>query len=56
MFGTAFQLTANSPLLGKADPNADLGGIALKDINGEPRVKRPGMGADIGADQYYPLP
>jgi hypothetical protein len=54
MFGTAFQLTASSPLLGKADPNADLGGIASKDINGDPRVKRSGMGADIGADQYYP--
>ncbi len=54
MFGTSFHLSASSPLLGKADPNSDLTGIASQDIDGEPRVKRSGMGADIGADQYYP--
>lgn len=54
MFGTGFHLTASSALLGKADPNSDLTGIASKDIDGEPRVERAGAGADIGADQYYP--
>jgi hypothetical protein len=54
MFGAAFHLTANSPLVGKADPNSDLSGIAAKDIDGEKRIKRSGAGADIGADQFYP--
>lgn len=54
MFGTDFHLTASSSLLGKADPNSDLTGIASKDVDGEPRIKRSGAGADIGADQYYP--
>lgn len=54
MLGTGFHLNAGSSLLGKADPNSDLSGMASKDIDGEPRVKRSGMGADIGADQYYP--
>lgn len=54
MFGTAFHLTANSALLGKADPSSDLTGIAAKDIDGEKRIKRSGAGADIGADQFSP--
>ena len=54
MFETDFRLKSTSPLLGKADPGADLSGIASKDINGDARVKRSGMGADIGADQYKP--
>jgi hypothetical protein len=54
MFGTGFHLGATSSVLGKADPDSDLSGMALKDIDGQPRVKRSGMGADIGADQYYP--
>ncbi len=54
MFTAGFHLSATSPLLGKADPNTDLTGLAAKDIDGEPRVKRPGMSADIGADQYTP--
>jgi len=54
MFATGFHLSASSPVLGKADPNSDLSGIASKDIDGEPRLKRSGAGADIGADQYYP--
>jgi len=54
MFGAGFHLSAGSSLLGMADPNADLSGIASKDIDGQPRIRRPGMGADIGADQYSP--
>jgi hypothetical protein len=53
-FGTAPHLSSTSALLGKADPASDLTGIASRDVDGEPRVKRTGMGADIGADQYYP--
>ncbi|HEX3482312.1 MAG TPA: right-handed parallel beta-helix repeat-containing protein [Kofleriaceae bacterium] len=49
-------LTSTSPLLGKADPAADLTGIVAKDFDGESRVAKPNMGADIGADQYYPTP
>ena len=40
-------LQAASPARGAADPNADLTGLAAKDIDGQPRVKP----ADIGADQ-----
>jgi hypothetical protein len=47
-------LTQDSPVQGKADPSADLTGLAAKDIDDQKRVTRPGMGADIGADQYYP--
>jgi hypothetical protein len=54
MFGAAFHLTETSSLVGNADPNSDLTGIAEKDIDGEKRSKRSGAGADIGADQYYP--
>jgi hypothetical protein len=47
-------LTSGSPVLGKADPTISLGGLAARDIDGQARVARAGMGADIGADQYYP--
>ena len=40
-------LQTTSPARGAADPNADLTGLAAKDIDGQPRVKP----ADIGADQ-----
>jgi hypothetical protein len=43
-----------NPMLGKADPATDLGGLAGSDIDGQPRAVRSGMGADIGADQYLP--
>jgi hypothetical protein len=47
-----FHLTTNSPCRHVADPNADLTGIASKDIDGDPRTASPGMPADIGADEY----
>jgi hypothetical protein len=43
-----FHLTTNSPCRHAADPNADLTGIAAKDIDGDTRT-RP---ADIGADEF----
>jgi len=47
-------LTAASPALGGGDPAANLTDLAAKDIDGEPRVNRPGKGPDLGADQYDP--
>ncbi|HEX3761607.1 MAG TPA: right-handed parallel beta-helix repeat-containing protein [Kofleriaceae bacterium] len=52
--GGNLHLNSGSPALGKADPTISLGGLAAKDIDGEARVARTGMGADVGADQYYP--
>jgi hypothetical protein len=43
-----------SPMIGKADPATDLHGPAAADIDGQARLVRTGLGADIGADQYYP--
>jgi hypothetical protein len=40
-------LNKDSPVVGKADPNATLSGLAAKDIDGQPRIAP----ADIGADQ-----
>jgi hypothetical protein len=42
-----YHLMANSPCVDAADPNADLTGVAAKDIDGETRTKP----ADIGADE-----
>lgn len=56
LLGGNLHLTSMSPVLGKADPGLSLTGVAAKDIDGEARVVRDGMGADIGADQYYPPP
>ena len=49
MFNSASDphLMLGSMVRQKADPSADLGGIAAKDIDGEPRIAP----ADIGADQ-----
>lgn len=52
--GGDLHLMSGSPAMGKADPTISLAGLAAKDIDGEARVARAGMGADIGADQYYP--
>ncbi len=49
--GNDFQPTQGSPVKGKADPNADLTGIAAKDINGVARMAP----ADIGA-YVVPVP
>jgi Right handed beta helix region len=46
-----WHLGTGSPAIGGADPQADLSGIAAKDIDGDMRVKAANMGADIGADQ-----
>jgi len=55
MLGSDFHLLGpTNPMMGKADPATDLGGPAATDIDGQARVARTGMGADIGADQYYP--
>lgn len=55
MLGSDFHLLGSSnPMMGKADPATDLGGPAATDIDGQARVARTAMGADIGADQYYP--
>ena len=51
---TDLHVPATSAVLGKADPAADLTGFAATDLDGDARVKRPGMAADIGADQYNP--
>jgi len=47
LFTSDLHLMPFSPLIKKADPNADLNGVATKDIDGDPRVAP----ADIGADQ-----
>jgi hypothetical protein len=53
-------LRMTSPAIGYADQSVDLGtiagGIAIEDIDGDPRVKRTGMGVDIGADQFSAKP
>lgn len=43
-------LQSSSPARGKADPGADLTGIAARDIDGDARVSP----ADLGADQVKP--
>ena len=47
-----FHLQSTSMARGHADPNADLSGIALRDIDGDLRAAP----ADIGADQFVPTP
>ncbi|HEY0192083.1 MAG TPA: hypothetical protein VGC42_13275, partial [Kofleriaceae bacterium] len=42
-----FQPTQGSPVKGKADPNADLTGIAAKDINGVARTAPADLGAYV---------
>jgi hypothetical protein len=46
---TNLEVTSTSPISGKANSNADIGGIAAKDIKGTARVLRAGAGADLGA-------
>jgi hypothetical protein len=43
------QVNTASPVRGKANPKADLNGIAAKDVKGAARVLRAGAGADVGA-------
>jgi len=40
-------LEAGSPALGAADPGSDLGGLAGRDLDGDPRTAP----ADLGADE-----
>jgi hypothetical protein len=48
--GTAdLRVNAASPIRGKANPKADLTGVAARDIQGTARVLRTGAGADVGA-------
>jgi hypothetical protein len=46
--GKLLHLSTGSPVLGKADPTADLRGLAAFDVDGDPRV---GPNVDIGADE-----
>ncbi len=46
---TDLEVNATTPIRGKGNPAADLGGIASVDINGVKRTVRPGAGPDPGA-------
>lgn len=46
---TDMHLKPGSPVHEQANPGANLTDIASKDLDGKPRVARPGFGADLGA-------